>query len=82
MAEVSEFAHLLDIPVDVEATLPGPALTVEELLNLSAGSLVATDRPAGETIDVYAGDAYIGAGELAGTDGRPVVRMVRFRSKS
>jgi len=77
-----QLARLLDLPFQVEATLPGPSLRVSQLLNLKAGSLISTTHPAGESVDVSAGNAYIGSGELNVVNGRHAVRMVRFRGKS
>ena len=75
----SEVAHLLDIPLEVEAIVDGPVLRVGALLALGPGSLIATTRAAGETVDIRAGGAWIGAGELAAANGHRVVRMVRFQ---
>jgi flagellar motor switch/type III secretory pathway protein FliN len=81
MADFPEIARLLDLPLALEATLEGPALRVEELLQLEVGSVIPTRSTAGGNIDLFAGGAYIGSGELGGAHGRTVVRMVRFKSK-
>ena len=80
MAKLPE--HLLDVPFTVEATLKGPTLRVRELLELAPGNLIATQRPAGEALDVFAGGAMLGIGELAVMNSRAVIRMVKFRGKS
>jgi flagellar motor switch/type III secretory pathway protein FliN len=77
-----QLARLLDLPFQVEATLPGPTLRVSQLLSLKAGSLISTAHPAGESVEVFAGNAYIGSGELDVVNGRHAVRMVRFGGKS
>ena len=82
MSATTELAHLGDVPLVVEATVPGPTLKVSDLLALSAGSIIKTDRPAGENLEISAGDAPIGAGELSSAEGRAIVRMVRFKGKS
>jgi flagellar motor switch/type III secretory pathway protein FliN len=74
----SQLARLLDLPFQVEATLPGPSLRFSQLLNLKAGSLITTSHLAGQSVDVLAGDAYIGSGELNIVNGRHAVRMVTF----
>jgi flagellar motor switch/type III secretory pathway protein FliN len=74
--------HLLDVPFTVEATLPGPTLQVRELLELAPGNTVATPHPSGGALDVFAGGAMLGIGELSGVNGRAVIRMVKFRGKS
>jgi flagellar motor switch/type III secretory pathway protein FliN len=82
MTDYPEIAHLLDLPLELEATLEGPALRVEEVLALEIGSVIPTRSVAGDNVDVFAGGAYIGSGELGGAQGRTVVRMIRFKSKS
>ena len=81
MAESTEIAHLLDLPLELEATLAGPSLRVEDLLDLEVGSIIPTRAAAGENIDIFAGGAYLGSGALGGAHGQTVVRMVRFKSK-
>ncbi|HUA63488.1 MAG TPA: FliM/FliN family flagellar motor C-terminal domain-containing protein [Verrucomicrobiae bacterium] len=81
MADHPEIAHLLDLPMALEATLAGPILRVEELLELGVGSMIPTQSAAGETIDVFAGGARIGRGELGGARGRTTVRMVWFQGQ-
>lgn len=79
MTDPSLLAHLFDIPLRVEATVAGPAVRVSELLTLRAGSVIATRRAAGENIDLFVGNAYIGSGELAQINGRIAVRMVKIK---
>lgn len=82
MTDPSALLHLFDIPLRVEAIVSGPALRVSEMLTLKVGSVIATRRAAGENVDLYAGDAYIGSGELAQISGRIAVRMVKTKRKS
>jgi flagellar motor switch/type III secretory pathway protein FliN len=79
MTNPSKLEHVLDVPVQFEAVLPGPVLRVGELLALAEGSLVKTGRAAGETVEVLAAGALIGWAELAEANGRRAVRMVRFQ---
>ena len=76
-----KLARLLDLPFQVEATLPGHPVRVSQLMNLSAGSLIATPLRAGETVNVFAGNTYIGSGELSVVNGRNAVRIVRLGGK-
>jgi flagellar motor switch/type III secretory pathway protein FliN len=64
----------------VEAVVEGHALRVSDLLELAVGSLVLSGRAAGENVDIFAGSAYLGAGELAQSNGHRVVRMVKFKN--
>jgi flagellar motor switch/type III secretory pathway protein FliN len=79
MADLAPFVPFLDLPLAVEALLEGPTLTVDQLLALGVGGLVTTTRRAGETIDLFAGGARIGAGELGAVKGHAVLRMVSFK---
>lgn len=82
MTTPSKWEQVLDVPVHFEAVLPGPVLRVGDLLALGEGSLIKTARPAGETIEVFAGGALIGFAELADANGRHAARMVRFHDGS
>ena len=82
MAKLAQVAHLLDIPLEVEAVVESRALRVSELLELTVGSLVVSGRAAGENVDVMAGRTLLGSGELARGNGHRVVRMVNFKGKS
>ena len=82
MADLAKVAHLLDIPLDVEAVVEGRTLRVSELLELTVGSLVVSGRAAGESVDILAGQTYLGAGEMARANGHRVVRMVKFKGKN
>ena len=82
MADTARVTHLLDIPLEVEAVVDACPLRVGELLELSVGSLVVSGHPAGENVEIQAGQTRLGAGELARANGRRVVRMVKFQGKS
>ena len=75
-----ELEHLFDIPLRIEACVPGPMMRVADLLALSVGGVVGAARAAGETVDVVAGGALIGAGEISGSNGCRSLRMVSFKS--
>ena len=81
MADTAAFERFRDIPLMVEAILPGPTVTMADVLDLGVGSVLATSRALGETVDVVVGDAYLGTGELGEAAGRPTIRMVRFSGK-
>jgi flagellar motor switch/type III secretory pathway protein FliN len=81
MKAPEQFPMLHDVPIDIEAAVAGPRMRVSEILALRAGSVISTGLRAGESIDVFAGRARIGAGEFSSNGHRQVVRMVRFGSK-
>lgn len=80
MSNHPELEHVLDIPVLLEAILPGRALRVGDLMALGAGSLINTGQPVGEAVEVLAAGALIGFAELTDAGDRRAVRMVRFHA--
>ena len=81
MKAPEQYSLLDDVPVDIEAAVAGPRMRVGEILAWRAGSVISTGLRAGESIDVFAGCARIGAGELSSNGLREVIRMVRFGSQ-
>ena len=69
-----------DVPLDVDAGIPAPPMRVSEVLAWRVGTIVSTERPNGENVDVFAGGARLGSGELSIAGSRAVLRMVRFGS--
>ena len=77
--DVTELARFMDVPLEIEALVEGPRLRVGDLLALQTGSVIETTMPAGENIDVFAGQSPLGVGELTASRGRVIVRILRFR---
>jgi flagellar motor switch/type III secretory pathway protein FliN len=77
--EAIALARFMDVPLEVEALIEGPKLSVRDLLALKTGSVIQTALPAGENVNVLAGQSRFGAGELTASRGRVVVRMLSFR---
>jgi flagellar motor switch/type III secretory pathway protein FliN len=75
----TQLARFMDIPLEIEALVEGPRLRVRDLLSLTAGNVIETTLPAGENINVVAAQSLLGAGELAVSSGKVVVRILRFR---
>lgn len=81
MPETSGLEPCMNIPFPVEAVIEGPRLKIQELMALSAGSVVPTAVAAGANVEVRAGKALIGTGELAAMAGTLIVRMLTFCEK-
>ncbi len=77
--ETLNLAGFMDVPLEIEALLEGPRLRVRDLLALRAGSIIETDLPAGENVAVVASRSPLGLGEVSASNGKVVVRMLRFR---
>ena len=68
-------AFLGDVPVAVSAELDRRTISVRELLKLEENHLLMLGRPAGENIDVFAGDVLIASAEILASEERLAVRI-------
>ncbi|HLM99529.1 MAG TPA: FliM/FliN family flagellar motor switch protein [Bryobacteraceae bacterium] len=74
--EITRFA---DVPVEVEVELDRRVLSVRELLELEAGSVIGMMRSAGENIDLYVGGKLVGYGEIMLIESNIGVRITDFK---
>lgn len=59
-----QLQHLKEIPVSVAIELAGKEMTVREILSLKKGSLIKTDKIAGEIADLLINDRPLAKGEV------------------
>ncbi len=64
MATSQDLGTLATLPIEIEGVLDERYMTMRELLDLRPGSLVRMQRSAGEYVDVIAGGAMLGFGEV------------------
>jgi flagellar motor switch protein FliN/FliY len=76
---LNEIARFADVPVEIEVELDRRVLTIRELLELEAGSVIGMTRSAGENIDLYVGGKLVGYGEIMLIESNIVVRITDFR---
>jgi flagellar motor switch protein FliN/FliY len=81
VAPAEEIAFLGDVPVQIEAQLDRRMLTVREVLDLRAGSVVTMTRSAGENIDICIAGRMIGFGEVVIIENSVGVRITDFVSE-
>jgi flagellar motor switch protein FliN/FliY len=79
---LESFEFLGDVPVAIVAELDRRTISIRELLDLRAGSVLALTRPTGENIDLYAGNVLIGYGEVLVVESSLAVRLADLREKS
>ena len=68
-------AAVESIPLTLRAELDRRTITFRELLAIGVDSVVLLSRPAGENVDLYAGEVYIGNGEILVVDSMLAVRL-------
>ncbi len=59
-----DIEFILDIPLEVVVVIGRTKILVQELLQLTQGSVVALDKLAGEPMEVYVNGKLIGRGEV------------------
>lgn len=64
-----------DVPVTVEVRIGCKPTTLEAVTRLDIGQIVALDRAAGETFDVYVGNLMLGTAEMVIVDNNLAIRI-------
>lgn len=73
---------LLDISLPVSVEFGSTRMTVQEILDLAAGSVIQLDRLVGESIDVYVSDQKLAEGEVVVIGEHFGVRITRIVSSA
>jgi flagellar motor switch protein FliN len=79
MSAQEEIALLSEVPVEIEVELDRRVMTMGEVLDLEAGTVIRTVRSAGENIDIYIGGVLCGSGEIVVIENTLGVRITDFR---
>ncbi len=61
---VGELKTIFDVPVKVTAVLGRKRLSLDEIIALEPGKILALDRKVGEPIDIYVNDRLVARGEI------------------
>ena len=64
----SDLAPVFDVPVNISAVLGRSTMSVAQLLQLGAGSVLELDRKVGEAIDIYVNNRLVARGEVCLTE--------------
>ena len=78
MTPVEAISHFADIPIDVEVELDRKPMTLGEILDLNAGSVVKLTRSAGENLDLLISGTLVGYGEIVIIEDIMGVRITGF----
>ncbi|MEO8098606.1 MAG: flagellar motor switch protein FliN [Acidobacteriota bacterium] len=81
MSVLEQIAHFANVPIDIEVVLGRKTMTLQAVLALQKGSVIKLPRSAGENIDVLAGGALLGSGEIVITEERFGVRITDFKEE-
>jgi flagellar motor switch protein FliN len=80
MTAFEELAHYLDVPLDVDVELDSITLTVRDVLQVDAGTVIRLGRSAGENLDVRIGGALVGFGEIVVNETTTGIRLTDFKT--
>lgn len=78
MTPIEEIASLADVPVHLRVELDRKIMTIRQVLDLDADSVIRMTRSAGENIDIRIGGALIGFGEIVIIEDAVGVRITDF----
>jgi flagellar motor switch/type III secretory pathway protein FliN len=81
MSAIEGLKTLADVRINVEARLECCSLSVEQLLALQEGSLLRSERAAGDNIDVQIGSQIVGTAEIIVLGTSLGFRIADFREK-
>ncbi len=76
-----QIAHYSDVPVTVDIELDRRVMTMRQMLELEAGSVIKMSRSAGDNIDVLVGGTLVGFGEIVIIEDTVGVRITDFSSE-
>jgi flagellar motor switch protein FliN/FliY len=78
MATLQQAAHLATIPLTVEITLDCGLMPLRRVFDLEAGSVIRSQRPAGDNLDIRIGGKVIAYGEIVPLEGMTGVRIAHI----
>jgi flagellar motor switch protein FliN len=64
-----------DVPVTLELRIGCLGTTLDEIAKLQTGATITLDRPAGQSLDLYAGDLLLGSAEVVIIEDRLSIRI-------
>ena len=73
---------LLDIPLEVTVTLGKTKMIINDMLQLTQGSVVELDKAAGEAVEIYVNNKLLGKGEVIVVNERFGVRITEIISQA
>jgi flagellar motor switch protein FliN len=81
MTALEQIRHLADIHLDVEVELDRRIMTLREIMELQAGSVIKLPRSAGENLDIVVAGTTVGSGEIVIIEDSVGVRITDFHEE-
>ncbi len=80
--ELEEAAAFADVPVEVGIELDRRMMQLREILELTAGSVIAMTKSAGDYLEIYVAGAPVARGEVVVLEKNVGVRITMFESRT
>jgi flagellar motor switch protein FliN/FliY len=81
MTPAEEIASMSDVPIEIRVELDRQIMRMYDVLVLEEGSIIKTERSAGENIDIYIGGLLGGSGEIVVVENTIGVRITDFHEE-
>lgn len=81
MTAEDQISLLADVPLDISVELDRRILSMREVLELEAGSVIGMRRSAGENIDILIGGEVMAFGEIVIIENAMGVRITDFATE-
>ena len=81
MSPIEQIGHLADVQIEMSVELDRQVMTIEQILMLHEGSVIRMTRSAGENIDILAGGALLGYGEIVLIENSMGLRITDFNEE-
>lgn len=81
MSPIEQIGHLADVQIEMSVELDRRVMTIEQILMLHEGSVIRMTRSAGENIDILAGGALLGYGEIVLIENSMGLRITDFNEE-
>ena len=78
MSTVEQIADFADVPLQVEVELGRKVMTIAQVLEMHADTVIRIPRSAGDNIDILVGGTVIGYGEIVIIEDAVGVRITDF----
>ena len=79
--KLANYGSIADVELTLLAELDRRTITANELMRLKEGDVITLLRPAGENINLFAGEVLLGSAEILVIEERLAVRVAELRDK-
>jgi flagellar motor switch/type III secretory pathway protein FliN len=76
MGDTDQLGHLADVTVELRPEIERRKVKFKDLLLLHPGSVLRTDRPVTDRVELLVGGCRIGAGEITLAGGKTSLRIL------